>query len=98
MAAWLERDNARVNRATSKGVNLRVERMVKLAKPTIRGMSRPRREMSLRFNTLLSRDYRICLRVTNLEISRLETPGNSLRNCDLETPESPATDLTLLPA
>ena len=28
----LEPDNARVNRATSKGANLRVERMVKLAK------------------------------------------------------------------
>ena len=27
----------------------------KMAKPTIRGMSRPRREMSLRFNALLSR-------------------------------------------
>ena len=29
--------------------------MVKLAKPTIRGTSRPRREMSLRFNALLYR-------------------------------------------
>ena len=30
--------------------------MVKLAKPTIRGTSRPRRDMSLRFNALLSLD------------------------------------------
>ena len=51
-------DNARVNRATIKGLNLRVEWMVKLAKPTIRGTSRPRREMSLRFNALLSRQRR----------------------------------------
>ena len=54
-----QRDNARVNRATQKGLNLRVERMVKLAKPIIRGTNRTRREVSLRFNALLSLDRRI---------------------------------------
>ena len=41
--------------------------MVKLAKPTIRGTSQPRREMSLRFNALLSRRSALRRRLAGFE-------------------------------